>query len=166
MQVLSEISSKINGLAVENKDVESLIKELSKIKTENVSLKRDKQKIISEKNLLQQEKNNLQKTINKLSSDITRQNFTYSIRSCCKHSACLDCKGLEYGNSCYLWDFCSNENQLYNIIKNEDNSFSIKNRASGYFLGIEFVGIGFRINFRRKGENDQKFRIRRFNDDY
>ena len=60
----------------------------------------------------------------------------------------------------HLWEYgIDNVNQIFVLIKNEDETYSIKNNYSGYFLGMEKVNEEWKIVSIKKGENYQKYEI-------
>ena len=73
------------------------------------------------------------------------------MRSRCVLNKCLDTKDLSYGNPPHLWEYSeNNKNQIFEIEKNDDGTYSIKNSVSGLYLGMD----GDRI-----AENSQSFNI-------
>ena len=87
-------------------------------------------------------------------------NIPFTIRSCCDEKTCLDTPGTGLNFSPHLWRYTkNNNNQIFNLIKNEDETYSIKNSASGYFLGMEISNEKWKIVSRKKGENYQKFKL-------
>ena len=87
-------------------------------------------------------------------------NIPFTIRSCCNEKTCLDTPGCGQNISPHLWTYAKgNENQIFNLIKNEDETYSIKNSSSGYFLGMEISNKKWKIVSRKKGENYQRFNL-------
>lgn len=115
----------------------------------------------------------LQKEINsikyKLNEEINKNNklknskIKFTIRSRCALNKCLDMKSLNYGNSPHLWDYGhNNANQIFELEKNNDGSYSIKSSNSGLYLGID----SNKIVFKWKNENRQSFYFHHFGDGY
>ena len=72
-------------------------------------------------------------------------------------------KSLQYGKSSHLWDhYHNNGNQLFELEKNNDGTYSIKGSNSGLYLGIDSNNI----SFKRKNENKQSFYLHHFGDGY
>ena len=99
-------------------------------------------------------------TENKLSKYYS-SNTPFYILSRCNEKKCLDTPNNGGINtSPHLWEFIKgNINQIFVLIKNDDGTFSIKNKSSGYFLGMEKSNEEWKIVSRKKGENLQKFEI-------
>ena len=72
-------------------------------------------------------------------------------------------KSLNYGNSPHLWEYShNNANQIFELEKNDDGTYSIKSSYSGFYLGIDSNNI----SFKRKNENKQSFYLHHFGDGY
>ena len=99
-------------------------------------------------------------TENKLSKFYS-SNTPFYILSRCNENKCLDnVSSGGINTSPHLWDYQSgNFNQIFVLIKNEDETFSIKNDHSGYYLGMEQLGEEWKIVSREKGKNLQKYEI-------
>ena len=98
-------------------------------------------------------------TENKLSKYYS-SNTPFYILSRCNENKCLDTTSKRINTSPHLWEFVKgNINQIFVLIKNDDGTFSIKNKSSGYFLGMEKSNEEWKIVSRKKGENLQKFEI-------
>ena len=147
-------SMKVNK-ELENK-IKELEKEIKKNKNEYNNLKNDKEVIKRE---LEQEKdknNNIRKQLN-------NSKIHFTIRSHCDLGKCLDMKSLEYGNSPHLWNYGHhNVNQIFELINNNDEIYSIKSAFSDLYLGMD----NDKISFRRRNENSQSFKITHFEDGY
>ena len=98
--------------------------------------------------------------IKKVISKFYVSNIPFTIHSCCNEKTCLDTPGLGKNKSPHLWEYIKdNENQIFKLIKNEDETYSIKNSSSGYFLGMEISNEKWKFVSRKKGENYQKFKL-------
>ena len=143
-----------------NKKLESKIKELEKEikinKNEYNNLKNDKEVI---KRQLKEEKDKNNNIIKQLNNSKIR----FTMRSHCALGKCLDMKSLTYGTSPHLWDYGHhNQNQIFELINNNDDTYSIKSAFSDLYLGMD----NDKIAFRRKNENSQSFKITHFEDGY
>ena len=122
-----------------------------------------KQKEIETENINLKEKIDYLHTINYLSKfNLSNNSFAFLSRVNEKWS--LDTPGQDSDNtisSPFLWEFSSTSvNQIFKIIKNEDGkTFSIKNKLSGNFLGMEEKNKEWKIVLREKGGNHQKFKL-------
>ena len=80
---------------------------------------------------------------------------------------CFDtsCSGVGY--SPHLWEITpQNGNQIFTIIRNEDGTYLIKNKYSGYFVGMEVKDGEWKLVMREKGDNYQKFKFIYVEEDY
>ena len=136
-----------------------IIEKNEKIKGLEEQIKNIQKNIDNIKNELNKEKDENKNLRNKLQN--TKIKFT--IRSRCALNKCLDTKSLSYGNSPHLWDYGhNNQNQIFELIKNYDGNYCIKNSASGLYLGFDSNNIVF----RNKNENSQSFKLIHFDDGY
>ena len=79
----------------------------------------------------------------------------------------FDTNNKPYGKSPHIWRFDSNnDNQLFQIIKNKDDTYCIKKRDSNYYIGMENKDGEWIISSRNKGENFQKFKFIHIENDY
>ena len=166
--IINEKNEFINKLM---KDIENLKEEN---KTEYNQLKQDienlKEKFKNEINQLKKERDNIKDQLTKtkwenidLINKMASTKTCFTIRSRCALDKCLDSKNLSYGNSPHLWEYSeNNKNQIFEIEKNGDGTYSIKNSASGLYLGID----PDKISFRKRNENSQSFKIRHLGDGY
>ena len=150
----NELQNKINELKEEidnlKQKIEQKEKEYDKLMSNLNSVKYD---LDSEKD----ENRNLRNKLNNFPK------IKFTMRSRCALHKCLDCKDLGYNRSPHLWDYGHhNNNQIFEFERNYDGTYSIKNSASGLYLGIE----GDRIAFRHKNENAQSFNLHHFGDGY
>ena len=136
-------------------------------------LKSEIKKLSSELDKKDIKNDELQKEINsikyKLNEELSKNNklknskIKFTIRSRCALNKCLDMKSLTYGNSPHLWDYGhNNANQIFELEKNNDGSYSIKSSNSGLYLGID----SNKISFKWKNENRQSFYFHHFGDGY
>ena len=131
-------------------------KKIEQINNEYYQVKKSKDNI---QNQLNKEKEN----INNIQNELKRSKIRFTIRSKCALNKCLDSKSLEYGTSPHLWDYqYNNNNQLFELENNFDGTYSIKNSASGFYLGIDVD----RIAFRKRNENSQSFYVRHYGDGF
>ena len=109
------------------------------------------------------ENNKLKKELEKIKMELKNSKICFTMRSRCALNKCLDTKSLAYGNSPHLWDYQQNNpNQIFELEKNNDGTFSIKNVGSGLYLGFD----DDKISFRRRNENSQSFIVHHFEDGY
>ena len=117
---------------------------------------------------LEQEKAELKEKISHISNNIIKNtlskfyesNNVFTIRSRCNENYCLDTPGNGVNYSPHLWEYINNNgNQIFLLIKNKDETYSIKNSVSGYFLGMEESDDEWIFISRIKGKNYQKFKI-------
>jgi DNA gyrase/topoisomerase IV subunit A len=140
---------------LENK-MKELEKEIKKIKNEYNYIKSDKEEI---KRQLEKEKDKNNNIIKQLHNSKIR----FTMRSHCNLGKCLDMKSLTYGNPPHLWDYGHhNQNQIFELINNNDDTYSIKSAFSDLYLGMD----NDKIAFRRRNENSQSFKINHFDDGY
>ena len=80
---------------------------------------------------------------------------------------CFDTSGPWEGYSPHLWEITpQNGNQIFTIIRNEDGTYLIKNKYSGYFVGMEVKDGEWKLVMREKGDNYQKFKFIYVEEDY
>ena len=117
---------------------------------------------------LEQENIELKEKISQISNNIIKyklskfyeSNNVFTIRSRCNENYCLDTPGNGVNYSPHLWEYINNNgNQIFLLIKNKDETYSIKNSVSGYFLGMEESDDEWIFISRIKGKNYQKFKI-------
>ena len=109
------------------------------------------------------ENNKLKKELEEIKMELKNSKICFTMRSRCALNKCLDTKSLAYGNSPHLWDYQQNNpNQIFELEKNIDGTFSIKNVGSGLYLGFD----DDKISFRRRNENSQSFIVHHFEDGY
>ena len=109
------------------------------------------------------ELNNEIKEKNNFKNKINNSKIRFTIRSRCALHKCLDTKSLDYNNTPHLWDYGhNNANQIFELEKNNDGTYSIRNESSGLYLGME----SDRIVLRHKNENGQSFYLHHFDDGY
>ena len=166
-KIYEEENDETNIFITENfKEIYELKSEIKKFKTENEQkdnkikeLKKRLDEIKSELNNKISKNNDLENSINKLNNSKIR----FTICSRCALNKCLDMKSLQYGNSPHLWDYGHhNANQIFELEKNNDGTYSIKSSHSGLYLGLD----SDRIAFRWKNENKQSFYLHHFGDGY
>lgn len=150
----NELLNKTNELKEEidklKKNIEQKNNEYDQLKSNLNSLKSDLEKERSEKRNLINKINNFPK-------------IKFTMRSRCNLNKCLDCKDLAYNSSPHLWDYGHHiNNQIFELEKNSDGTFSIKSSVSGLYLGFE----GNNIKFKYKYENAQSFNLHHFGDGY
>ena len=89
---------------------------------------------------LEQENIELKEKISQISNNIIKyklskfyeSNNVFTIRSRCNENYCLDTPSCNH--SPHLWEYINNNgNQIFLLIKNKDETYSIKNSVSGYF---------------------------------
>jgi len=144
----------------ENKELEKKIKEsenkIKKIENEYNNLKNEKEEIKKQLENEQNKNYNIRKEIN-------NSKIYFTMRSHCALNKCLDMKSLDYGNSPHLWDYGHhNKNQIFELIKNNDGTYSIKSAFLDLYLGMD----NDKIVFRKRNENSQSFYITHFEDGY
>ena len=125
------------------------------MRNEYCQIKKSKDDI---QNQLNKEKSNS----NNIQNMLKRSKIRFTMRSRCALNKCLDSKSLDYGTSPHLWDYQYNNNQLFELENNFDGTYSIKNSASGFYIGIDVD----RIAFRRRNENSQSFYVHHFGDGF
>ena len=111
---------------------------------------------------MEQEKLNLNKKIKELSqiNDYFMSKATFNIFSRGNQVYCLDQVTPSGNQSPHLWTYSDNNgNQLFSIIKNDDETFCIKNIYSHYYIGLESINEEWKFVMRKKGENLQKFKF-------
>ena len=80
---------------------------------------------------------------------------------------CFDTSGPWEGYSPHLWEITpQNGNQIFTIIRNGDGTYLIKNKYSGYFVGMEVKDGEWKLVMREKGDNYQKFKFIYVEEDY
>ena len=147
---------KIYDLKTEIKKLQS---EIDKKDIENKELQNKIKEIKSDLNDEKSKNTDLRNTINKLNNS----KIKFTMRSRCALHKCLDMKSLNYGNSPHLWDYGhNNANQIFELEKNYDGTYSIKSSHSGLYLGFSSNGIAFKW----KNENKQSFYLHHFGDGY
>ena len=100
-------------------------------------------------------------------SKIAISKYDFSFLSRVDEKMAFDTNNKPYGKSPHIWRFDSdNNNQLFQIIKNKDDTYCIKNRGSNYYIGMENKDGGWIISSRNKGENFQKFKFIHIENDY
>ena len=105
----------------------------------------------------------LKKELERIKAELKNSKICFTMHSRCALNKCLDTKNLKYGNSPHLWEYSQNNlNQIFELEKNKDGTFWIKNSSSGLYLGFD----AYKISFRRKNENSQSFYINHFDDGY
>ena len=153
---INESHKKIHELKTEIKKLKS---EIDKKDNENKELQNKIKEIKSDLNDEKSKNSNLKNTINNLNNS----KIKFTIRSRCALHKCLDTKSLNYGNSPHLWDYGhNNANQIFELEKNNDGTYSIKSSHSGLYLGLSSNGIAFKW----KNENRQSFYLHHFGDGY
>ena len=95
---------------------------------------------------------------NKLSEFYTSK-IPFNIISRCNKKKCLDTTGVGLNESPHLWSNYNNENQVFKLIKNDNETYYIKNEHHGIFIGMELLNEKWKLINRKKGENYQKFKI-------
>ena len=121
-----------------------------------ILLKKNKDDIQNQLNREKENNNNIQNKLN-------RSKIRFTIRSKCALNKCLDSASLAYGTSPHLWDYrYNNENQIFELENNFDGTYSIKNSASGLYIGIDVD----RIAFRKRHENSQSFYVHHYGDGF
>ena len=140
--------------------IKELEKETEKIKNENDSeCKKLKRNINEIENELNEEKDENRELRNKLENSKIR----FTIRSKLALNKCLDTRDLGYGRTPHLWDYGhNNQNQIFELIKNWDGSYLIKNSRSGLYLGFD----SDKICMRHRNENSQNFYLHHYGDGY
>ena len=150
-----------------------LLDEYKKIKQKNDDLEIENKKLKEE---LENKNNEIQRLNNqclefqKKFSDLNCQisflessKLTFTIRSKCKLDSCLDTKDLNEGNSPHLWEYNhNNKNQLFRLIKNEDNTYTFQNAFSNLYLGAD----NYKLVLSQKNKNDQKMKVTHFDDGF
>ena len=147
-----------------------LIELKSKIKELENKIKKIKQNNESEKNKLEKNLDEIKNELNKVKEENKelRNNFNkskihFTIRSKKALNKCLDTKDTCYGRTPHLWDYGHhNKNQIFELIKNWDGTYLIKNSASELYLGFD----SDKIVFRRRNENSQNFYLHHYGDGY
>lgn len=154
---ITESEKENNELVIKIKELEKEIENLKDIKeNEYNNLKNNFDEI---KFQLDKERANN----DNLSKQLKNSKICFTMRSKCALNKCLDTKSLTYGNSPHLWDYGhNNANQIFELEKNDDGTYSIKNTHSGLYLGMD----NDKIAFRNKNENAQSFDIHHFEDGY
>ena len=105
----------------------------------------------------------LKKELERIKMELKNSKIRFTMCSRCALNKCLDTKNLNYGNSPHLWEYIQNNlNQIFELEENNDGTFSIKNSASGLYLGFDTD----KISFRRRNENSQSFYLNHFDDGY
>ena len=100
-------------------------------------------------------------------SKIAISKYDFSFLSRVDEKMAFDTNNKPYGKSPLIWRFDSdNDNQLFQIIKNKDDTYCIKNRGSNYYIGMENKDGEWIISSRNKGENFQKFKFIHIQNDY
>ena len=100
-------------------------------------------------------------------SKIAISKYDFSFLSRVDEKMAFDTNNKPYGKSPHIWRFDSdNNNQLFQIIKNKDDTYCIKNRGSNYYIGMENKDGEWIISSRNKGENFQKFKFIHIQNDY
>ena len=93
-------------------------------------------------------------------SKIAISKYDFSFLSRVDEKMAFDTNNKPYGKSPLIWRFDSdNNNQLFQIIKNKDDTYCIKKRDSNYYIGMENKDGEWIISSRNKGENFQKFKF-------
>ena len=135
--------------------------------------KNEKANIYIERKKKEKEISDLKKRVIHLYTDkiiLSKINFSnnnFAFLSRVDERMSLDTMGQDLGNSIHLWEFTTtNKNQIFKIYKNNDETFSIKNSTSNYFLGMEKKNEEWIIISRKKGENLQKFKFIYVENDY
>ena len=108
--------------------------------------------------------------IKKNEQDQTAKEIMPIIKICsmCNVNKCIDTRSLEYLSGTQIWDsILDKKNQIFVLEKSKTkNGFLlIKNHFSGLYLGMENCG-GWTIRMRKKGENNQNFKLIDCNDGF
>lgn len=134
----------------------------------------DKLNIIRKQKEIKNEKLDLKEILNLLNvekffSKFDLSNTYFSILTRVNEKWGFDQTSNNAGYSPHLWEYSkTNGNQIFTIIKNEDETYFIKNIYSGNYLGTEnnYENGEWKYVFRKKGENLQKFKLIYIDNDY
>ena len=123
--------------------------------------------------------NEMEKEINDLNEKISHlydinflikfsiSEYSFAFLSRINEATCFDTSCSGKGYSPHLWEFQSNNvNQIFTIFRNKDGTYLIKNKHSGYFVGMEDKNGEWEFVMREKGENYQKFKFIHVEKDY
>ena len=142
------------------REIDKEIYELKKAKEKSENKNNELENIIND---LKSQINNEKNKSNKIREELINSRIRFTMRSRCDLNKCLDTKNLSYGNSPHLWEYGhNNANQIFEIERNGDGTYSIKNSQSGLYLGVD----PDRLAFRRRYENSQSFNVYHFDDGY
>ena len=144
---------------------------INELKNDLDKLKKQEKQKEEELDKLKSNLNNIKKDLNEeidknknLKNKIKNSKIHFTIRSRCASNKCLDSKDLNYNNSPHLWDYeHNNKNQIFELEKNNDGTYSIKNSSSGLYLGMD---NNDGIAFKHKNENRQSFYLHHLEDGY
>ena len=95
--------------------------------------KDDKQNIYNKNKEAEKENYNIKQRMDYLNNSeyllkYVLSNISFSILSRLDKITCLDTYGQSAGYSPHMWEYLPNSNQIFNIIKNNDGTFLIKNK--------------------------------------
>ena len=126
--------------------------------------KDDKQNIYNKNKEAEKENYNIKQKMDYLNNSeyllkYVLSNISFSILSRLDERTCLDTTGQSAGYSPHMWEYLPNSNQIFNLIKNNDGTFLIKNKSSGNYLGLENKNEKWNIVSRKEKENFQKFKL-------
>ena len=136
------------------------------------------------KNIFKQDKSNIyikqkemEKDINDLNQKISHlydsiflikfniSEYSFAFFSRINETTCFDTSS--EGLYPHLWKFQTNNiNQIFTIIRNKDETYLIRNKHSGNFVGIEDKDGEWKLVMSKKGENYQKFKFIYVEKDY
>ena len=145
------------------KKIDELQDEIEKLKVKSEQKEKEYDKLKSNLNNIKSDLNKEIKEKNNLKNKLNNSKIHFTMRSRCALNKCLDTQDLGYNRSPHLWDYGHhNANQIFEFENNNDGTYSIKNSASGLYLGMD----NNRIAFKHKNENGQSFYLHHFGDGY